>query len=114
MAKKSKSGEGKGFIIGAAVGAIVGSVTALLFAPQSGKETREDIVKAAKHVGSELDKKRKELEGAMVRLKGTAAKEGAQLLKQIDALKAELSKKPRNSRKKVQIYPKRVERLLKS
>lgn len=33
----------KGFIMGAIVGGIVGAVTALLLAPKSGKEMREDL-----------------------------------------------------------------------
>ena len=35
----------KGVIIGASVGVIAGAIAGVLFAPQSGKETREDIKK---------------------------------------------------------------------
>ncbi len=37
------SGVGKGLLIGFLTGAAVGSIIALLFAPKSGKELREDI-----------------------------------------------------------------------
>jgi len=40
MDKKSE-----GVIIGAAVGVVAGALAGILFAPQSGKETRKDIVK---------------------------------------------------------------------
>ena len=33
----------KGVIIGASVGVLAGAIAGILFAPQSGKETREDI-----------------------------------------------------------------------
>ena len=35
----------KGVIIGASVGVLAGAIAGILFAPQSGKETREDIKK---------------------------------------------------------------------
>ena len=38
-----ESGIGKGLLIGFLTGAAVGSIVALLFAPKSGKELREDI-----------------------------------------------------------------------
>ena len=40
MSKKSRTGK---FVLGAAVGATLGAVAGVLFAPKSGKETREDI-----------------------------------------------------------------------
>ncbi|GAA3401344.1 YtxH domain-containing protein [Paenibacillus hodogayensis] len=45
-------GRGKDFILGAIVGGVLGAVTALLFAPKSGKELRADISTQA-HVISE-------------------------------------------------------------
>ncbi len=35
----------KDFLVGAAVGAVAGAIAGVLFAPKSGKETREDIAK---------------------------------------------------------------------
>ena len=47
MAKNNHE-RGKGLAIGAAIGAVAGVVTGILFAPKSGKETREDIKVAAR------------------------------------------------------------------
>ncbi|MNG06969.1 YtxH-like protein [compost metagenome] len=47
----AKSTSTKGFLLGALAGAVVGSVTALLFAPKSGKELRSDIAEGAQKVG---------------------------------------------------------------
>ena len=46
MSKCSKSGGGK-FFLGALIGGAVGAVAGLLTAPKSGKETRADIKKKA-------------------------------------------------------------------
>ncbi len=40
----------KDFLLGALVGGIVGSLTALLLAPKSGKELREDLLEQTKYV----------------------------------------------------------------
>ena len=42
----NKSGAGK-FVLGAFIGATIGAIGGLLFAPKSGKETRADIAKKA-------------------------------------------------------------------
>ncbi|MCC3373909.1 YtxH domain-containing protein [Cohnella sp. REN36] len=41
----------KSFVYGALTGAVAGAVTALLFAPKSGKELRKDISDTAQRVG---------------------------------------------------------------
>lgn len=41
--KQDKKLSFKAFVVGAVLGGIAGSVTALLFAPKSGKEMREDL-----------------------------------------------------------------------
>lgn len=46
--------QSKGIAIGAAIGAVAGVVTGILFAPKSGKETREDIKNAAEKAGTKL------------------------------------------------------------
>ncbi|MHA7962616.1 YtxH domain-containing protein [Paenibacillus sp. CAU 1782] len=40
-----------GFLLGALAGGVLGSITALLFAPKSGKELRGDIASGAQKVG---------------------------------------------------------------
>jgi gas vesicle protein len=48
MAKLTQS---KSFLFGAVAGGVLGSVTALLLAPKSGRELRKDITEGAHHVG---------------------------------------------------------------
>lgn len=43
MAKKEKSGSGSGFFWGLVLGLAVGAVLAVLFAPQPGDDTREQL-----------------------------------------------------------------------
>lgn len=57
MDKKTMKGVG----VGLAVGAIAGAVAGILFAPKSGKETREDI---KKYLGEMKDKIADEIEKA--------------------------------------------------
>jgi gas vesicle protein len=40
---QEKQTNGKAFVIGAIIGGVVGSISALLFAPKSGRELRKDI-----------------------------------------------------------------------
>ncbi|OFX14882.1 MAG: hypothetical protein A2Z18_09630 [Armatimonadetes bacterium RBG_16_58_9] len=44
------------FLTGLGIGALVGAVTALLLAPKSGKETRDDIKQAADEMRAKADK----------------------------------------------------------
>lgn len=44
----------KGLLWGALIGSIAGSVTALLMAPKSGKELRQDIADGARQVGDKV------------------------------------------------------------
>lgn len=46
----AKGNQTKGFLFGAIAGGIIGSVTALLFAPKAGKELRQDISEGARRV----------------------------------------------------------------
>jgi gas vesicle protein len=46
--------EKKGLALGAIVGAVVGVITGILFAPKSGKETRQDIKEATSKAAEKL------------------------------------------------------------
>lgn len=48
---EQKAKKSKGWIWGAALGSVVGSVTALLLAPKAGKEVRKDIAVGARKAG---------------------------------------------------------------
>ena len=52
----------KGFAVGAAIGAVIGVVTGILFAPKSGRETRQDIKDTAVKVATKLQEDAKKLQ----------------------------------------------------
>ena len=51
----------KGVIIGASVGILAGAIARILFAPQSGKETRRDIAKYLHQIKEDVAKQLSEL-----------------------------------------------------
>ncbi len=53
----------KGFLKGAAIGAILASITALFFAPQAGKKTRDDVKKLVDSVTKQMMKEMESLKG---------------------------------------------------
>ena len=61
------------FFVGAVIGGLVGAVLALLFAPKSGVEMRQDIVDYADQVQTEIKQaavsKRQELEAQLASLR---------------------------------------------
>ena len=62
------------FALGALFGAAVGAVAALLTAPKSGKETREDLLKKAEEMGKTAQKRADQAK--------LAAKDSAESIKQ--------------------------------
>lgn len=56
---------GKGLAIGAAIGAVGGVIAGLLFAPKSGKETRQDIKDAAGSAKERFEVEGKKLHGEL-------------------------------------------------
>lgn len=84
MSKDKTSGNGK-LAVGAAIGAVAGVVTGLLFAPKSGKETRKDIadtaVKAKEKVLAEAKHAEVELRKIADRVEDEARKHGKNLSK---------------------------------
>lgn len=64
MAKEQKGSSGK-FALGAILGAAVGAAAALLTAPKSGKETREDIKNKATEVSHEALRQLRKVEGEL-------------------------------------------------
>ena len=93
----SKSG---GFLLGAFIGASAAAVTALLFAPKSGKELREDLAKEANRYKEQLSEY-----GEIARAKGCEFAEVAKtstqdirinLQEQASHLKEQVSKHTEN------------------
>lgn len=98
MAEKEHT---KGFLKGAVIGTIIGGVTALLFAPKSGKETQQDIKDGAKkaikigtaklnEVEGELSGRIDELKVAARDLHGQAYEESQRLITRAEMLKHDL------------------------
>ena len=58
----AKDSEKKGLAIGAVAGAIVGVIVGLLFAPKSGKETRQDIKDTTKKTAEVIKKEASKIE----------------------------------------------------
>jgi gas vesicle protein len=73
MSKSSKFG------LGVIFGAIAGAVAALLSAPKSGKETREELKKAADNFGADAEKKLKSLHAEANKLIEKCEAEGKKL-----------------------------------
>lgn len=48
--------EGKGLMLGALLGGLVGAAAGILFAPKSGKETREDLKNGADELARKAKK----------------------------------------------------------
>lgn len=69
----------KGFLLGSLVGGVVGAVTALLFAPKSGRELRRDIAERSKDM---YEKGSEYLEDAQSDLR-TAVNQGREKADQI-------------------------------
>lgn len=82
-----------GFFAGAAIGAVIAGTAALLFAPKAGEELREDIVKKAKEVSQELDRKiakaKKDAEG----MTGDARAKKLQSIQKAEQLKVMLTER---------------------
>ncbi|MFB9327310.1 YtxH domain-containing protein [Paenibacillus aurantiacus] len=68
----AKNKANKGFLYGLLAGGVVGSVTALLFAPKSGRELRKDIADGAQQVGEQT-----------VRIAGQVGESTTRLAKQV-------------------------------
>lgn len=90
----SNNNERKGFLkgtaLGVAVGGIIGAVAGVLLAPQSGRETRAQLVRTMQTASRQLDRKIKEIEHKVGDFSGTAGKDLTELLDQATKLKNEI------------------------
>jgi len=69
----SSSPKKKGMALGVAVGAVAGVITGILFAPKSGKETREDIKNVTLRAAHKVQDEAGELLGQAKELTGKAS-----------------------------------------
>lgn len=84
------------FGLGLAFGLVVGSVLALIFAPQSGETTRRQIADKAtdlKGTAEELiEQAKKSVEDAGTKIEGVLGRKDRSIHKKIEELRAELEK----------------------
>lgn len=95
------SDNNRGFLKGTIIGAVVGTIAALLLAPKSGKETQADIKQAAagakedlnnrvNEVREDLSGKVEELKVAAQDLRGEAKVESQELIARAELIKDQL------------------------
>lgn len=80
-----------GFLKGLGLGALVAGIGALLFAPQSGKETREDIGKGFNEAKDQLSVGLDKVKEASVRVKDDSVKETKELMRRAEKLKEQMN-----------------------
>lgn len=73
----------KGWLWGAAIGAIAGSVTALLFAPKAGRELRKDIASGARQVGEKTQEVAGKVGEKTQQVVEKVGEQGAQLVNKV-------------------------------
>ena len=61
----------KGFAVGAAIGAVAGVLTGILFAPKSGRETRQDIKDSAQKTVSKVEEEARTVQDELTKLVNT-------------------------------------------
>jgi gas vesicle protein len=93
--------KGKDLLVGAVVGTLLGAVTALLFAPKSGRELRADISEGVHQVSEKTQQvaesvtdKSKEIAGTITEKTQQAVKETAQAWKSGKAESAAIIEAP--------------------
>src|SRR3990167_6583200 len=94
MAKNSEADERRGFIkgsiIGGIIGAVSGAVGGILFAPQSGKETRAQLTGMLKKAGKDLESKIELVKSRIDDFSDVVGKDIVKLLDRAHELKAEI------------------------
>jgi gas vesicle protein len=115
MAHHKKSGKGK-FVIGAMLGVAAGAVAALLTAPKSGKETRDDIKDKAQEVSNDAMRQLRKLEGELNKrisdAKNFAAKLEGDARKQVDTIIARAEKTKERALKQLDGFKKDTKKQL--
>lgn len=80
-----------GFLKGLGIGAAVAGIGALLFAPKSGKETREDIGNGFHEAKDQLSAGLEKVKEASVRVKDDSVKETKELMRRAEKLKEQMN-----------------------
>ncbi|MNW41396.1 YtxH-like protein [compost metagenome] len=79
MSNENKGKDSKGWLWGAVIGTVVGSVTALLFAPKAGRELRKDIADGARQVGDKTQEVASKVSEKTQEVAGKVSEQSVQL-----------------------------------
>lgn len=94
MTKNSEADERRGFIkgsiVGGIIGAVAGAVGGILFAPQSGKETRAQLTAMLKKASKDLENKIELVKSRINDFSDVVGKDIAKLLERAHELKSEI------------------------
>lgn len=101
---KNSHNKGSGLAVGAAIGAVAGVITGILFAPKSGKETRDElkgaalkartrIVEESEHAQVELGKAIEKAEAVLIEKGGTVSTAAKQVIADAKDAKSSLTAK---------------------
>jgi gas vesicle protein len=77
MSQDSRASSAGFFLAGAVIGGAIGATVALLFAPQSGEETRKMIKEKAGEVSKDIKEMKDELEPKLKKAKADLSKKFA-------------------------------------
>jgi gas vesicle protein len=77
---------GKSFLAGLLAGAAIGGILALLFAPRSGRETREQLRQKMADIEKEIDFLKENASSKTGNIRKTIAERLAELKREIDEL----------------------------
>jgi len=88
--EQERKGFLKGTALGVAIGGAIGAVAGVLFAPQSGRETRAQLVRAMQTAGKQLDHKIKDIEHRVKDFSDAAGKDLSEMLDRAVVLKDEI------------------------
>ncbi|MBC7581434.1 YtxH domain-containing protein [Aeromicrobium sp.] len=100
MAKKSNSSAAKKFALGAAIAATAGYIAGMLTAPQSGKDTRQDVKDTAAKGVAEAESQLQAVEEELKALLNDPLDEGKKLSKQAKQELEDLAEKAGDAKDK--------------
>jgi gas vesicle protein len=88
----------KGLAVGAAIGAVVGVITGILFAPKSGKETRQDIKDTAVKLAAKLQEEAIHLQEELAELIKSAEAKAKEAGKNVSTKLHELTNQAKHAK----------------
>jgi gas vesicle protein len=93
----ASDGKNKDLLVGAIVGTVIGAVTALLFAPKSGRELRKDIVDGVHQVSEKTQHTAESIADKTKQLAETLSERTQQAAKAVNRQKTEWVEKAKET-----------------